>query len=77
MVGLRPSFSSQVCWCEPGAPVRFPQTWWGCPTTYVGERFVTWKMVGLSKPTYGFVPQAEVSELDGCPRFASAYLGRK
>ena len=40
-------------------------------------RPIAWKLVGVSKQTYGFVPQANVSELDGCPRFASAYLGRK
>jgi hypothetical protein len=46
-------------------------------SNYVGQTLVTWKMVGVSKQTDSFIPQTTVSELDGCPRFAPAYLGRK
>jgi hypothetical protein len=46
-------------------------------SNYVGQTFVTWKVVGVSEPTYGSIPHAEVGFLDGCPTFASAYVGRK
>jgi hypothetical protein len=49
----------------PGTLVR---TW--------GTRPISLNVVGVSNyVTYGFLPQATVIDLDGCPTFAPAYVG--
>ena len=75
--GFAPSFSSQVRWCEPGAPVRFPPN--VCGGVQLGRTEVRYPEDGGSvqtEPTASHL-KPDVSDLDGCPRFALSVRGPK